>query len=205
MIDRMRRRIANVEPTLVVADCLQRVQIFNRQLSERLIILREMSLHLPLQTVSLTIILPTKSLTDSRNRLMCIGRIHIHVARFTRPQRDVIQRNLVRLRSAIDDATHRTVANRKGFFKILRWTVVVQGLRVRLHHCQKTPYRYQKFFSYHWSRSLDCSFRLKGKTKSRDSQAFPALISDSAYNNYDSSFVMRNRYRLYHGQKRNNY
>ena len=90
-IDGVRSRIADVKPTTIIAGNNSRVHILNRELSQRLIILRKMSLHLPLQTVCLPIIVLSQSFTDSRNRLMCIRRINVHVARLARPQRDVIQ------------------------------------------------------------------------------------------------------------------
>ena len=85
MIYRVCRCIADVEPTAVVADVALGVQILNRELPQGLIVLREVSLHLALQAVSLPIVSPQQSLPNGRDGLVRLGRIDVHVAGFARP------------------------------------------------------------------------------------------------------------------------
>src|SRR5574344_1490160 len=53
MINRVSRRIAYIQPSAVLAHRLILIQILNAQLSQWLVVLREMALHLSLQAIRL--------------------------------------------------------------------------------------------------------------------------------------------------------
>ena len=134
MPDRVRRGIADVEPALIIAHRLQRVQKLDGQVAQRLIVLREMSLHLPLQAVSLPIVSLLQCLADGGDGLVGLRRIDVHVAGLARPQRDVVERDALPLRTAIHHAAHRTVTDGERLFEVHRRMIVVQRLRHRLPH-----------------------------------------------------------------------
>ena len=135
LIGSMRRGVTYVEPSAVVRRFHSCVLILDEELPKRLIVLREVSLHVALQSVGLLIVALPQGLTDGGNALVGIGRKDLHVARLARPQRDVVQRDFVPLRTAIDDAAHRAVADYQCFLEELRRLVVVQRLRL----CHRRP------------------------------------------------------------------
>ena len=62
---------------------------------------------------------------------MGIRRIDVHVAGFTSPERDVVERKAVGVGAAIDGGSRHAVADDEGFLKELRRLFVVQFLRHR--------------------------------------------------------------------------
>ena len=110
---------------MVASDCLGRVQILYRELSQRLIVLREMALHLALQLVGLLIVALAQRLANDRNRFVGLRRIDVHVAGLARPQRDVVQRDAIGLRAAIDNAAHGAITNHQCLLKVSGRFVVV--------------------------------------------------------------------------------
>ena len=125
----MGRSITDVQPTAVFSHALTCIQIVNSQLTKRLIVLREVPLNIPLQPVCLRIIAFAQRLTNGRNALVCIRREDFLARRFSRPKRNVIQRNFVLLCATIDNAAHSAIADDQSLFEERCRFVIVQSLR----------------------------------------------------------------------------
>ena len=122
------RRITDVQPAPIIRHRRHRVQVLNSQLPQWLVVLREMALHLALQLVSLLVVTLSQGFAYGGNSLVGIGRIDVHVAGLTRPQRDVVERDAVGLGTTIDDAAHGAVAYHQRLLEIVGRPVIVQRL-----------------------------------------------------------------------------
>ena len=128
VVERAGRGVADVEPTAIAGDGLGGVKILNGELSQGLVVLREMALHVALQAVGPAVVAAAERLADGRNGLVGLGRIDLHVAGFAGPQRDVVERDTVAVGAAVDDAAHGAVADDQRLLEVVRRPVIMQNL-----------------------------------------------------------------------------
>ena len=128
VVERAGRGVADVEPTAIAGDGLGGVEILNGELSQGLVVLREMALHVALQAVGPAVVAAAERLADGRNGLVGLGGIDLHVAGFAGPQRDVVERDTVAVGAAVDDAAHGAVADDQRLLEVLRRPVIMQNL-----------------------------------------------------------------------------
>ena len=116
--------VADVQRAAVGGYLGRLVQVGNGQLPQGLVVLAIVSLHLALFAVGSAVVLFVQQLADDGDGPMGVGRGHLAVG-LARPEGQVVQREHVALRAAIDDGPHRAVAYHQRLLEVFRRSVVV--------------------------------------------------------------------------------
>ena len=116
--------VADVQRAAVGGYLGRLVQVGNGQLPQGLVVLAIVPLHLALFAVGSAVVLFVQQLADDGDGPMGVGRGHLAVG-FARPEGQVVQREHIALRAAIDDGPHRAVAYHQRLLKVFRRSVVV--------------------------------------------------------------------------------